>query len=89
MEQLLEKSRAEEAERRKAEGEKLKSTVPPFQHKPAAAQTPSANSAAAPSVPYMERKDAPPFRVCAFHLSTTKVLMTETQRVFHSRYPVF
>ncbi|KAF9478027.1 ATP11-domain-containing protein [Pholiota conissans] len=76
VEQLLERAKAEEAERRKAEGEKLKSTVPPFQHKPVEASTPSAKVDSLPSASITERKDAPPFRALSSILNLPRILAT-------------
>ena len=62
MEQLVEKAKSEEVERRKVEAKKLKATILTPQTTP----TNSAGSVKSKNVPPVqigERKDAPPFKV--------------------------
>jgi ATP synthase F1 complex assembly factor 1 len=64
--ELLEKAKQEEADRRKAETEKLKAAAAKFQ-KPVNAQTPSegrsTSESSTPKPVVTERKDAPPYKV--------------------------
>lgn len=66
MEELVEKSKQEDADRRKAEAEKLKAAAAKFQ-KPMDAQTTSEATSASKNFnsnpAATERKDAPPYKV--------------------------
>ncbi|KAF8973671.1 ATP11 protein-domain-containing protein [Flammula alnicola] len=71
--QLLEKAKADEAERRKAEAEKLKSAAAAFQ-KPSNAQASLPKTENVPSARLTERKDAPPFRPLSSILNLPRIL---------------